>query len=246
MIAKAMLHVGLACCAGRQACLPCRGGGVRAGRAAERSLFSPALVLGLVACILAFGLPVQVAGQASKTRRIKTTELSAAKLTRDQCLERARSTRINKDLQAAKLNDADLSNAVMLSADLREANLKKAILTKATMCRANLSGADMENAVLNEADLSGATLVNAKMKGAKLVNAKLCDAMLMGADLTGAILTAADLSRADLTGVILTGAILIDTDLTGANLQGAVLSNTNQFDRAILADTTLPDGSLHP
>ncbi|MCX6992213.1 MAG: pentapeptide repeat-containing protein [Kiritimatiellaeota bacterium] len=207
----------------------------------------------LLAFMLTLTLPVQadtwIIGQVipfNIKKRVQTVDTSAAKMTREQCLDRARSRRINTDLQGAKLNDADLSNVVLLSADMREANLKKTILTKATLCRANLSVADMEGAVLNEADLSGATLVNAKLKGANLVHAKLCNATLMGADLTGAILTEANLSCANLTGVILTGAILLGTDLSGANLQGAVLSQTNQLDKAVLSKTILPNGTVHP
>jgi len=207
---------------------------------------SPTLVLALLAIMLTLAFPVQVAGRSFKIKRVKAADTSAAKLTREQCLDRARSNRINKDLQGAKLNDADLSNAILLSADLREANLKKTILTKATLCRANLSIANMEGVVLNEADLSGAQLINAKLKKANLVRAKLCDATLMGADLTGAILTGADLSRANLTGANLTKAILMGTDLSGANMQGAVLSKTNQLDKAILSKTILPDGTVHP
>ena len=212
------------------------------------SACSPTLVLALLAIMLTLAFPVQVAGRSIKIKRVrvKATDTSAAKLTREQCLDRARSNRINKDLQGAKLNDADLSNAILLSADLREANLKKTILTKATLCRANLSIANMEGVVLNEADLSGAQLINAKLKKANLVRAKLCDATLMGADLTGAILTGADLSRANLTGANLTKAILIGADLSGANMQGAVLSGTNQLDNAILLQTILPDGTVHP
>ena len=213
---------------------------------AYASLFPPTLALTLLAFMLTLAFPVQVAGWAYKITKVQATDISAAKLTREQCLERARSTRITKSLQGAKLNDADLSNVILLSADMREANLKKTILTKASLCRANLNIADMEGVVLNEADLSGATLVNAKLKGASLVHAKLCDATLMGADLTGAILTEADLSRANLTGAILTGAILIKANLSGANLQGAVLSQTNQLDKAILSQTILPDGTVHP
>ena len=204
------------------------------------------LSVALVAFMLALAFPTQVDSQIFKIKRVKTTDTSAEKLTREQCLERARSTRINKDLQGAKLNDVDLSNAVLLSADMREANLKKTILTKAALCRANLSMADMEGAVLNEADLSGATLVNAKLKNTNFVRAKLCNATLMGADLTGAILTEADLSGANLSGANLTGAILMEANLTGANLRGAVLSKTNQLDQAVLSQTILPDGAVHP
>jgi len=210
--------------------------------------FHPAFVLAVLACMLAFVVPARtaIAIQIFKTKRVQTADTSAAKLTREQCLERARSNRINKSLQGAKLNDADLSNAVLLSADMREANLKKTILTKATLCRANLSIANMEGVVLNEADLSGAQMVNAKLKGANLGRAKLCDASLMGADLTGAILSEADLSRANLTGAILTDAILVGTDLSGANLQGALLSNTNQLNKAVLSQTIMPNGTVHP
>ncbi|MBU4449587.1 MAG: pentapeptide repeat-containing protein, partial [Proteobacteria bacterium] len=35
-------------------------------------------------------------------------------------------------------------------------------------------------------------------------------------------------------------------DLSGANLNGAVLSNTNQLDKAVLSQTILPDGTVHP
>jgi uncharacterized protein YjbI with pentapeptide repeats len=225
-----------------------RGLGVVADKSAF--VFFPRFVcpssVALLAFLLALAFPNQAAGQLFKIKRVKTADISASKLTRAQCLERARSTRINKDLQGAKLNDADLSNVVLLSADMREANLKKTILTKATLCRANLNIADMEGAVLNEADLSGAQLVNAKLKGANLVEAKLCDATLMGADLTGAILTKANLSRANLTGAILTGAVFLGTDLSRANLQGAVLSQTNQLDKAVLFQTIMPDGTVHP
>jgi len=200
----------------------------------------------LLAFILALAFPSPTASRIFKVKRVKAADTSAEKLTREQCMERVRSTRINKNLKGAKLNNADLSDAILLSADMRGADLKKTILTKAAMCRANLSVANMEGAVLNEADLSGATLVNAKLKGANLVRAKLCNATLMGADLTGAILIEADLSGANLTGTILTKAILMGTDLSGANLHGAVLSQTNQLDKAILSNTIMPNGTVHP
>lgn len=186
----------------------------------------PVAALILIACSLAFVVSSQAANPISKIKRVLTKDSTAEKMSREECIERAKSTRINKDLQGATLNDADLSNTVLLSANLRGANLKKTIFTKATMCRADLSGAVLEGAVLNDADLSGAKLVNAKLKGANLTNAKLCNAMLMGADLTGAI--------------------LVGTDLAGANMQGATLSKTNQLDQAVLSQTILPDGSVHP
>ena len=211
-----------------------------------RWAFASFSALLLIAFMLAPACPTQAANRYLKSKRVKTADTSAAKLTREQCMERARSNRINKDLKGAKLNNADLSNVILLSADMRGADLKKTILTKATMCRANLSVADMQGAVLNEADLTSATLVNAKLKGANLVRAKMLNATLMGADLTGAILTKANLRGANLTGAILTKAILIGADLSGANMQGAVLSGTNQLDNAILLKTILPDGTVHP
>ena len=106
-----------------------------ADKLAFASVFHPTLVLALLAFMLTLAFPVQVAGQAFNViKRVSTTEPSAEKLTREQCLERARSTRINKNLRGAKLNDADLSNAVLLSADMRAANLKKTILIAWTGC----------------------------------------------------------------------------------------------------------------
>lgn len=202
--------------------------------------------ISLLAFVLTLVFPGQAVSQIFKIKRVQTTDASATKLTREQCLERARAHRINTDLQGAKLNDADLSKVVLLSADMREANLKKTILSKAVLCRANLSIADMEGVMLDDADLSGATLVNAKLKGANLVRAKLWDVSLMGADLTGAILTEADLSRANLTGAILTGAIFTKANLSDANLQGALVSISNLLDKAVLSRTILPDGKVYP
>jgi hypothetical protein len=112
----------------------------------------------------------------------------------------------NANLNAAKLDDADL----------RGANLSAAGLKSTRLIRANLRGAKLNNADLRGADLVFATLENADISGANLLFASL-----HGADLSGANLSGTNLSATTLIGANLSRADLKDAQLAYANLTNA-------------------------
>jgi uncharacterized protein YjbI with pentapeptide repeats len=130
----------------------------------------------------------------------------------------------NKNLGAARLEQAvlekaNLERANLEDAELRGANLRGARLFEATLRGASLRGADLSYAIANGANLSVADLRGAHLRKTALQTACLRRAFLAGADLRRADLRAADLRGADLRGA----------DLRGANLHGVTANSRTRW-----------------
>jgi uncharacterized protein YjbI with pentapeptide repeats len=135
------------------------------------------------------------------------------------------------DLSGAYLSGADLSSADLSSADLSDADLSGAKLIDADLSFASISGANMSGTYLNRANLSETDCIDADLSGADLSEANLSGAFLRDANLRETYLIETDLS---------------DSDLSGANLRDARGVTVKQLLQAkTLADTTMPDGSIH-
>jgi hypothetical protein len=138
----------------------------------------------------------------------------------------ARSDVIPKGDPLVSLAGIDLSFIDLRGIDLSETSLAASNLAHAILTNVNLSRSDLGNADLSEANLS---------------RADLSEANLSGADLSGA-----NLGDANLRETYLVETDLSDTDLSGANLSDAIGVTDKQLLQAkTLADTTMPDGSIH-
>jgi uncharacterized protein YjbI with pentapeptide repeats len=110
----------------------------------------------------------------------------------------------------------------------------------------SLSDVRLRGADLSHLDLSGAYLSGADLSSADLSSADLSDADLSGAELIDADLSFASISGANLRETYLIETDLSDSDLSGANLRDARGVTVKQLLQAkTLADTTMPDGSIH-
>jgi uncharacterized protein YjbI with pentapeptide repeats len=130
-----------------------------------------------------------------------------------------------RDLNCARLDNADLRQVDLSGAELQGVSLKEANLNGASLANANLRNAEMYNAKLQGATLSNAKLQGADLGTASLQGSDLYDAKLQGAILSYAYLQGATLSTAHLEGATLDSANLQATDLVGAYLQGAMLKS---------------------
>lgn len=109
------------------------------------------------------------------------------------------------------------------------------------LCHANLSKLDLSVFLFRGSNLSGANL-----SGAMLFRAKFTDANLSGAKLDRVIATETLFIDANLTSTSFIKATLTDTYFVGADLTTANFRNARNayFERVILKDTIMPDGSL--
>ena len=71
-----------------------------------------------------------------------------------------------QDFRDAELQEANLTDAVMVRADLESANLMGTFLTRANLTDADLKWAELQGAWLDEANLQNAELNNANLSGA--------------------------------------------------------------------------------
>jgi uncharacterized protein YjbI with pentapeptide repeats len=126
----------------------------------------------------------------------------------------------------AKLCNANLKGANLVSAELSGADLNSADLTGAQLVRAVLKGADLSFAFLSGSNLSSANLDHVVLRGADLSKANLLSANLNCSDLHGTTLTAAQLTNANLRNAVLKDANLTDADLSEAKLGNAILHKT--------------------
>lgn len=133
-------------------------------------------------------------------------------------------------LQSTNLRDADLSHARLFDANLSHANLTHADLSHADLEEANLSSANLSGANLAWANLNKANLSSANLSNADLNKAELNGANLNKANLRSAILIDAELEGADLCDAVLSNADLSNAYLVHANLSGAVIDETTKID----------------
>jgi uncharacterized protein YjbI with pentapeptide repeats len=166
-------------------------------------------------------------------------------LLKDRDLRKANlfKARLNGELGAADLSEANLSGAAVLG--------KLVINPETRMMGANLSylQSDGNNPVVGEsANLAGVNFTKANLYGAKLSRADLSqgkfpEAVLTGSDLTSANLSGADLNKADLTYTNLTGSNFSAARLTAASFEQADLHQAN-FSGASLQRANLPGVQL--
>ena len=142
-------------------------------------------------------------------------------------------------LEAANLDDADLTGSTFVGASLKAASLVRSKLKDG-----RFKGANLDQANLNEGELSSARFTAASMKEASLKNAKLQSARFENAMLGGAIFDGADLTEAKLTTAFLRAASLVGTCLEGADLSGAYLVDA-VLSNADLRGANLRAAALH-
>jgi uncharacterized protein YjbI with pentapeptide repeats len=138
-------------------------------------------------------------------------------------------------LRAAKLHEANLTDAVLTSAkmdlaDLSQARLTSALLAHASLVGASLIGADLSLAGLRDANVAKADLQSANLSMATMVGAIFAEANLAHANLSGAYLRQGNLTGACLDGANLTGANLEQADLRDARFSSANLSGCDLTD----------------
>jgi uncharacterized protein YjbI with pentapeptide repeats len=141
------------------------------------------------------------------------------------------------NLDDADLDNAELSNAIMIHKNFMGARMKNAALRNSRLISSKLAKADLNNACLILAQLSGTDLKGAYMMMADLRMAYLMKADLRGARLEGANLSQAVLIEADLSEAQFDEANLIQADLKYANLHEADL----RYAKMIRADLTGAD-----
>ena len=130
----------------------------------------------------------------------------------------------NLHLEGARLQRADLREALLQRAGLTGADLWGAFLNRAVLSAAHLEGANLNRATLDDARLegaylNGASLLQASLRGAVLVRTMLDEADLAGADLEGANLRGASFDkRTRLNEVKLNGALLEQATFDGTDL----------------------------
>ena len=142
---------------------------------------------------------------------------------------REENTDIVPDLSKAKLSNAYLCKANLVSSNISKADLSGAILGKADLDFADLSGADLTGANLGKAVLCGSQLIKANLSEASLFEANLLVANLFGANLSKADLSGANLMSTTLTKVNLSGANLMYTTCVRTNFIDAILDNASIY-----------------
>jgi uncharacterized protein YjbI with pentapeptide repeats len=163
---------------------------------------------------------------------------------------------IRADLSDLRLEDADMSGAVLVMANLSRSVLRGTNLSSANLVMADMSGIDGRNINLASADLRGSSFRRANLHDAIMTGvaaesifrnrpdvppvktdfsrAQMRGANLAGADMSDAKLVGSDLSRCNLSGAImrrtdLSGAILTGADTTGINTEEAAVSRAVGF-----------------
>lgn len=137
----------------------------------------------------------------------------------------------NADLSRALLADADLRLALLSDTRFEGANLDDADLRYSDLTGSDFSGAEMRRVALSGgAVLIGANFLGAAMQGADLTGAKLYAADFYGAGLQGAQLSfvqafGANFEGADLDAALMNFAKLHGADFSNASLRGADLTN---------------------
>ncbi len=136
---------------------------------------------------------------------------------------------IKGDLTGWDFSQQDLTDAVLDRSTLVNVDWTAAKLNRTSFYVAHLGGADLSGAELTGTDFTAAYLTGANFSNCSLPAVSFHQAKLGSADFSGANLAGNDLALADLTGTNLSGADLRDASfhfatLTGANLMGALIS----------------------
>ena len=111
----------------------------------------------------------------------------------------------NVDLAYTKMQNSNLTGAILFRVQGIELNLEKARLS-----RANMEEARLNKACLRDAQLHDARLVSATLKGADLTRTEFYKAKLQGAHFEGACINGARFEQANLSDAIFKGIDDID------------------------------------
>jgi uncharacterized protein YjbI with pentapeptide repeats len=150
----------------------------------------------------------------------------------------------HSDLRGAFMDEVNLSYSDLSGSALERITLRKATLIKARFIGSRLACANLIKVVAKEASFNRAKLRKALFSGAKLKKANfgyadLRESNLNEADLSEVDFGSADLSRASFKDAKLNGAKLYKADLTNAKYL-----TDKQLEKALLCQTTLPDGTV--
>lgn len=158
--------------------------------------------------------------------------------------------RAGGEVDAPRLDEADLRETDLAGLVLRGGSLAGADLRGVRLDRARISGTSLAGADLREADLTDAVLSGVDLSGARLAGATLGDTRFTGCRMIGTILrglrglTASfvlddcSLQLADVRDVAMRGLRVADCDLSEADLSGADLRDV-RFERCRLRGTVL-------
>lgn len=143
------------------------------------------------------------------------------------------------------LNEINLVGAKLNGIEMNGVNIARADLRKALLVNAELFYTNFNNTNLSEADCTGVTFYRSNLSfvnftKANCSSANFSKANLMFSDFTQGNFSGANFIQANLKGVNFEGAYL-----SGANLKGANVI-LEDLEKALLTDTIMPDGSIHP
>ena len=141
-------------------------------------------------------------------------------------------------LMGAKLDGADLSEAILTCVDLSYASLQGATLRRTTFEYLNATRADFSSAVADESQWSVVDLSRASLRDASVTHAMFRGCCMERAALDGADFTHAKLAYANCTGASFRETLLRDTLTVGSTFFLADLATAKQFflSRQIVAE----------
>ena len=139
------------------------------------------------------------------------------------------STRPELDLSRCNLYHINLSGLDLSNADLAYTKMQNANLTGAILFRVRGIESNLENARLSRANMEEARLNKTCLRNAQLHDARLVSVTLKEADLTGA-----EFYRAKLQGAHFEGACINGARFEQANLSDAIFKNIKDIDEKTL------------
>jgi uncharacterized protein YjbI with pentapeptide repeats len=131
------------------------------------------------------------------------------------------------NLEGASLSGVSITNTTFSEAKLSNANLTNAVIVSANFASADLSGATLAGATITGATFTAASLKNADLSGAVLTNTVFTGSDLSGAKLTGVDASGASFANAKLNNVDLTGANIANVNFTNTSIKGAIITDVS-------------------
>ncbi len=133
----------------------------------------------------------------------------------------------NVNLEGASLAGVSITNTTFTAAKLTNANLTNAVIVSANFANADLSGATLSGATITGATFTAVSLKNANLSGAVVTNTVFTGSDLSGANLTGVDASGASFANAKLNNVDLTGANIANVNFTNTSIKGAIIDDVS-------------------